>query len=200
MKLLELDPSRQDWREVLLNVLEAVGERAMNTEIEDDSRLDEINEARDWQGKEVRCESCPHRELLANSNAACGWPASQTAMRGGSIAFSTGTRSWRTARWTHPYFEVRAVAAKYADVVQLPELLDDPDETVRWSAALRLPQSYLLRLIHDSHREVRIRVASRLDAADLILMMKDPDYYVRQMVAETNSGAPAAAHDSRRRS
>ncbi len=37
------------------------------TEIEDDSRLDEINEARDWQGQEVRCESCPHRELLANS-------------------------------------------------------------------------------------------------------------------------------------
>ncbi len=80
------------------------------------------------------------------------------------------------------------MAAKYADVVQLPELLDDPDETVRWSAALRLPQSYLLRLIHDPHREVRIRVASRLDAADLILMMKDPDYYVRQMVAKRIPG------------
>jgi hypothetical protein len=143
----------------------------------------DINDARDWQGNAVRCETCPHRKLLAESKC---------RMRLACIADRYARRIDRFFDWNpelangalnHPYFEVRAVAAKHADVVQLPALLNDPDETVRWSAALRLPQEFLFRMIHDSHREVRIRVASRLDSADLILIMKDPDYYVRQIVA-----------------
>jgi Mg/Co/Ni transporter MgtE len=49
---------------------------------------------------------------------------------------------------------------------------------------MRLPRSFLLRLIHDPHREVRIRVASRLSEQDLGVMIDDPDYYVRLMVAK----------------
>ena len=79
----------------------------------------------------------------------------------------------------HPHFEVRAIAAKFADVFLLPPLLADPDEAVRWNAALRLPRRYLLLLRNDPHREVRIRVASLLEGADLSPMMRDPDYCVR---------------------
>ena len=38
-------------------------------------------------------------------------------------------------------------------------------------------------LRRDPHREVRIRVATQLDDADLIAMMDDTDYYVRLVVA-----------------
>ena len=83
----------------------------------------------------------------------------------------------------HPYFEVRACAAKAADIFLLPPMLSDPEEAVRWSAARRLPNRYLLKLRDDPHREVRIRVAQRLDPADLRPMISDEDYAVRQVVA-----------------
>ena len=85
----------------------------------------------------------------------------------------------------HPYFETRAVAAKYAEVFRLPRLIDDPDETVRQSVAQRLPlrSRHLKALVRDPHREVRIRVAERLELGDLASMIDDPDYYVRQIVA-----------------
>ncbi|EQD58189.1 LRV FeS4 cluster domain-containing protein, partial [mine drainage metagenome] len=62
----------------------------------------------------------------------------------------------------HPYFEVRAVAAKHVEVELLPLLMSDRDETVRWSVALRLPINYLIEMRSDPDREVRIRVAARL--------------------------------------
>ncbi len=62
-------------------------------------------------------------------------------------------------------------------------LLNDPDETVRWNAARRLPRRYLLNLRNDPHREVRIRVASLLEPEDLPSLMEDTDYYVRLVVA-----------------
>jgi hypothetical protein len=156
---------------------------AMTTEIQN-----EINEARDWRGNEVRCESCPHRELLAQSRCRLRLACIEDRYARRIDRFFDWNPELANSSLIHPYFEVRAVAAKHADIFQLPQLLSDSDETVRWSAALRLPQRYLLRLIHDPHREVRIRVASRLDAADLVLIMKDPDYYVRQVVARRIPG------------
>jgi HEAT repeat protein len=79
---------------------------------------------------------------------------------------------------------VRAAAAKFADVFYLTALLNDEDETVRWTAALRLPRRFLLRLRNDPHREVRIRIASHLEGEELMPMMSDPDYFVRQVVAQ----------------
>jgi hypothetical protein len=93
----------------------------------------------------------------------------------------------------HPYFEVRAAAAKFADIFYLTSLLADPDETVRWHAALRLPRRFLLRLRDDPHREVRARVASHIEGEELVPMMSDPDYYVRQMVAQ-RIGVPLLKH------
>ena len=52
----------------------------------------------------------------------------------------------------HPYFEVRAISARYTDVFHLPALMRDPDETVRLQVALRLPQRLLQQMKHDEHR------------------------------------------------
>jgi hypothetical protein len=143
----------------------------------------DITEAVDWHGKAVECDSCPHRELRAEGKCRLGAACLQDRYAKRIDRFFKWNPDLANAYLMHPYFEVRAVAAKYAELVLLPHLLGDPDETVRSSAILRLPQRYLLRAIHDPHREVRIRVAARLDPADLLLMMKDADYYVRQTVA-----------------
>src|SRR5271165_1018775 len=137
---------------------------------------DEIDEAIDWQDEPVECESCPHLELR---NAGKCQPLR-------ACVFDRYARridrffDWNPelgSRYVkHPYFEVRACAAKTAELFLLPALLEDPEEAVRWSAARRLPQRYLLKLRQDSHREVRIRVAQRLDPEDLPVMMFDDDY------------------------
>ena len=199
--------------------------------------MDDICEAIDWQGREVRCDICPHRDLLVpNPGDSFGKrppypvllpegrrdgriiaeggssvlsplgerdrvrgdsvkPSPASAIAGGRCVLKHACVQDRYARridrffaWNpslandylaHPHFEVRAIAAKFADVFLLPPLLADPDEAVRWNAALRLPGRYLLLLRNDPHREVRIRVASLLEGADLSPMMRDPDYCVR---------------------
>ena len=83
--------------------------------------------------KGVRTVGWPPRD-----DANCNTPAWPTAVRDESIGSSIGTRpSPMTNEYlTHPYFEVRAVAAEYASDAYLPQLLNDPDETVRAYAVL----------------------------------------------------------------
>jgi hypothetical protein len=146
-------------------------------------RLDPIDESKDWLGYELSCADCAHAPLAASGGC---------RPRHACVQDRYARRIDRFFRWNpalakdylgHLYFEVRAVAAKHADVFHLPALLADPDATVRWSAAARLPRRFLLRLREDPDREVRIRVAVRLDGTDLVLMLEDSDYYVRQTVA-----------------
>jgi tetratricopeptide (TPR) repeat protein len=144
---------------------------------------EDIPEAIDWEGNPVNCAACPHRDLLAEGHCRLQHACVQDRYARRIDRFFDWNPDVANHSLEHPYFEVRAIAAKYADEMLLPWLLRDPDETVRWSAALRLPKRFLMRLIDDPHREVRIRVASRLEGSDLFLMMKDPDYYVRIVVA-----------------
>ena len=122
----------------------------------------DIDEAIDWQGREIECGACAHGELRA---------AGRCALKHACVHDRYARRIDRFFSWNpelsssyidHPHFEVRAIAAKFADVFLLPPLLADPDETVRWNAVRRLPRRYLLLLRKDPHREVRIRVASLL--------------------------------------
>jgi hypothetical protein len=145
---------------------------------------DDIDEALDWRGAPVDCAICLHRDRLAENRCA--------PMRA-CVHDRYARRIDRFFDWNpdlardyvaHDYFEVRACAAKAADIFLLPAMLDDPEEAVRWSAARRLPRRYILRLRNDPHREVRIRIAGRLEAADLAPMMLDEDYAVRQAVAK----------------
>ncbi len=159
---------------------------------------DDIDDARDWQGNEVRCDTCKHLDLRAQGRC---------ALRKACVHDRYARRIDRFFAWNpalaneylgHPHFEVRAVAATYANVFLLPPLLKDRDETVRLEAATRLPRPYLLDMRTDPHREVRIRIASVLEGADLRPMMHDPDYYVRVIVARRiePSLLPLMIHDS----
>lgn len=57
-----------------------------------------------------------------------------------------------------------------------------PEETVRWNAARRLPKRLILPLRNDPHREVRIRIVSLLEDAELA-----------PMLANTTTARPAVA-------
>lgn len=148
-----------------------------------DSRLDDAIPAVDWQGAALDCAACSHRALLAAGRCKPGQACVADRYAKRIDRFFAWNPALANDYLAHPYFEVRAVAAKHADVFRLPGLIADPDETVRWSVAQRLPQRYLMQLRTDRDREVRIRVAARLDPAELKSMLGDPDYYVRTVVA-----------------
>jgi hypothetical protein len=146
-------------------------------------RTDDIDEAKDWLGRDVDCETCRHREMML---------AGGCRLKHACVLDRYARRIDRFFNWhpelansyiNHEHFEVRAIAAKHADVFVLPQLLDDSEETVRWNAARRLPKRLILRLRTDPHREVRIRMVSLLDDSELMPMITDPDYYVRLVVA-----------------
>ena len=140
--------------------------------------------ALDWQGREVCCNGCVHRELIHEDRCRqkhiCVHDRSPSRIE----EFFKTNPSLANDFLSHSYFEVRAAAAKYADVFRLTALLNDEDESVRWNAALRLPRRFLLRLRDDPNRELRIRIASHLEGEELTPMMSDPDYFVRQIVAQ----------------
>ena len=140
--------------------------------------------ALDWQGREVCCTGCVHRELIHEDRCRQKHVCVQDRSPSRIEEFFKTNPSLANDFLSHSYFEVRAAAAKYADVFRLTALLNDEDESVRWNAALRLPRRFLLRLRDDPHREVRIRVAPHLEGEELMPMMSDPDYFVRQTVAQ----------------
>ncbi len=144
---------------------------------------DDIDESIDWLGLPVSCKSCVHRDLLAGDLCRPKRACVHDRYARRIDRFFNQNPELANSYLTHPHFEVRAIAAKWANVFRLPALLDDPDETVRWNAVRRLPRRYLLALRADPHREVRIRVASLLDLADVAPMIGDEDYYVRLVVA-----------------
>lgn len=135
----------------------------------------------DWEGQPISCEHCAARDL-----------AIQCELGRACVQDRYAKRIDRFFRWNpergndflnHPYFEVRAIACRHADVFHLMKMLGDEDETVRMSVAARLPPSLLPRLRDDPHREVRIRVAQRLEPGELAPMIDDADYYVRKLIA-----------------
>jgi hypothetical protein len=144
----------------------------------------DINDARDWRGEPVDCGACRHNALRTAGGCKLLHSCVQDRYARRIDRFFSWNKPLANDYLDHPYFEVRAVAATYADVFYLTRLLKDPDETVRWSAAQRLPPRCLRELRHDAHREVRIRVAARVDGPDLFEMRTDADYYVRMTVAQ----------------
>jgi hypothetical protein len=144
----------------------------------------EAAEALDWQGQKVCCDDCVHNELVHEERCRQKHICVQDRTPARIQHFFETNPGMANQFLTHPYFEVRAAAARFADIFLLPALLNDADENVRWHAALRLPRRFLLRLREDPHREVRLRVASHVEGEDLVPMMSDPDYYVRKVVAQ----------------
>lgn len=138
----------------------------------------------DWEGHPVDCRHCEHQDLRAQPGG-CepGYSCMQDAYARRIDRFFRQHPERAGRHLRHPYFEVRAIAARHVDIFQLGALKDDPDETVRLQVALRLPQRLLTGMCGDPHREVRIRVAQRLDTAELSRLIHDADYEVRTVVA-----------------
>ncbi|MHB0986003.1 MAG: 4Fe4S-binding leucine-rich repeat protein [Sulfuricella sp.] len=149
----------------------------------DRKTMNDIKETLDWEGKPVSCSACEHRDLLAEGRCQLRRACVHDRYARRIDRFFYWNRELANRYLTHPYFEVRAIAAKFSDVFHLPPLLEDADETVRFSALIRLPRKYLLKMRNDPDREVRIRVAYKLEGRDLLEMRTDQDYYVRLVVA-----------------
>jgi hypothetical protein len=145
--------------------------------------MDEIDEAIDWRGAKVDCRVCAHFSQQAQGRCRLNHACVHDRYARRIDRFFDWNPGVGNDYVTHPHFEVRAIAAKHASVFLLPPLLDDPEETVRWNAARRAPKRLVLKLRKDVHREVRIRVVSLLDDAELLPMMDDGDYYVRLVIA-----------------
>ena len=96
--------------------------------------MSDPDQAIDWQGQTFDCAGCPDDAK----------PAGRCALMEACVRDRYAKRIERFFSWNpelandyldHPYFEVRACAARKADVFHLRALIDDPDETVRWVAA-----------------------------------------------------------------
>lgn len=145
--------------------------------------------ALDWKGGPLDCPACAHADMRARGACEPGRICMQDAYARRIDRFFRTYPALAPQHLDHGYFEVRAIAARWADVFHLPPLMDDPDETVRLQLALRLPQRQLLQMRADPHREVRIRVAQRLSVEHLASMIHDEDYHVRATVARRLPGS-----------
>lgn len=139
---------------------------------------DDIDKALDWLGNPVDCDGCAHRARLAEGRCEPLRACVQDRYAKRIQRFFQWNDDLAGEHLDHPYFEVRANAARFAPIFIVPRLMDDPDETVRAAVARRLPRRLLLKMRGDPDREVRIAVASRLEDADLSPLMRDPDYSV----------------------
>lgn len=135
----------------------------------------------DWHGVPLDCTTCGTRSELIRCERGHACVQDRYAKR--IDRFFRWNPQVSNDYLAHPYFEVRAIACRQADVFRLQPLIDDEDETVRLSVAVRLPLTQAVRLRNDPHREVRIRVAMRLEGRELLAMADDDDYYVRKLVA-----------------
>lgn len=135
-----------------------------------------------WSGEELDCSQCD--ALSQGARCERGHACVQDRYAKRIDRFFRWNPDLSNAFLHHPYFEVRAIACRRADVFHLQSLIDDEDETVRLSVAVRLPLAQVVKLRDDPHREVRIRVAMRLEGRELLAMAGDEDYYVRKLVAQ----------------
>ena len=110
-----------------------------------------------WQGGPICCTDCQYaRLLMLGEGLGCepGHACLQDVYARRIDRFFRWHPALCDEQLSHPYFEVRAIAARRASVFRLGALISDPDETVRLQVALRLPLSQLARLVNDPHREV----------------------------------------------
>jgi len=148
-----------------------------------DQFLEPGDERIDWRGEAIACNNCIHAAMASIGRCEPGRACVEDRYARRIDRFFDWNPELANSHVHHPHFEVRAIAAKHADVFLLPSLLDDEEEAVRWNAVKRLPVRFKLKLRNDPHREVRIRVAGALEGTDLAPMLGDSDYYVRLVAA-----------------
>ncbi|HQN41469.1 MAG TPA: 4Fe4S-binding leucine-rich repeat protein [Pseudomonadales bacterium] len=92
-----------------------------------------------WIGQPVDCRQCDHHALQRDGGCSPGHACMNDRYAPRIDRFFARHPQLAGSHLDHPYFEVRAVAARHVDLFQLRRLVDDPDEIVRWSAVQRLP-------------------------------------------------------------
>jgi hypothetical protein len=101
---------------------------------------DEADEQLDWLGQPVRCGDCPHQSLREAGGCQEGRACVRDRRARRVDRFFKGEPELANDYLTHPYFEVRTVAARYASLFKLGPLLRDPEPEVRAVAVMRLPE------------------------------------------------------------
>lgn len=145
--------------------------------------MDDPVEALDWQGETVRCRDCRHRPLRKQGLCIKGRSCIRDRRARRIDDFLKKNIVLANEYLDHPYFEVRAIAARYANIFKLPALFDDPEVDVRVAAVLRLHDAKIARLVNDPEPKVRMAVATRLKLGpELIAMLSDREYTVRHAV------------------
>ncbi len=131
------------------------------------------------------CNLCSHKDTLFASGACKPGDCCVRAESGRQIdRFFKAHPGFAPDYAQDPFWERRAIAARYLPSNRLEPMLTDPDEAVRRVLAYRVPLEWLLKLVNDIDREVRVTVADRLPENQLELMADDPDYLVRAYVAK----------------
>lgn len=123
---------------------------------------DDLGLALDWKGRPIRCRECDHQQINAMGLCAKGKACIRDRRARRVERFLKGNPDLADQYLDHPYFEVRAGAARYANLFRLPPLLADPEPEVRAMATLRLPEERIRHMIRDEDTDVRIAAASRL--------------------------------------
>jgi hypothetical protein len=121
--------------------------------------MDELSEALDWRGEPVRCRDCRHRAIQQRGLCRKGRACIRDRRTRRIERFLVEHSALADEYLDHPYFEVRSVAAKYANIFRLPpllnEFLDDPESIIRELAYSRLTaasERHVSRLMDDSSR------------------------------------------------
>jgi hypothetical protein len=84
-------------------------------------------EALDWLGQPVSCRDCPHEDIRSGAHCDLGRVCVQDRRARRIDRFFAANSGQAPNYLRHSYFEVRALAAKYAHVFVLPPLLSDPE-------------------------------------------------------------------------
>ena len=89
----------------------------------------DIKETLDWQGKQIDCAGCAYETLLEDGQCEPGKACVEDRYARRIDRFFERNKALADGFLAHPYFELRAVAAKHATVFRLPPLLKDTEET-----------------------------------------------------------------------
>lgn len=156
-----------------------------------DTATDDIS-AQDPQGRPITaatCAACQHHAQRANGSCEPGRCCMQDVSAHRIDHFFRTHPPLANPHLQHPYFEVRAIAVRYADLFSLSALMNDTDLQVRLQVAARLKMPALWRMAQDPAPEVRRVLAARLPVALLDKLAADTDWTVRWEVAGRATGA-----------
>ena len=144
---------------------------------------DDSEAAEDWTGRQFSCQDCLHQKLREGGRCVLGRICVRDKRARRIDGFFANNPEYAGDYLDHLYFEVRALAAKYANPFQLARLMKDPEAEVRAVAALKLPLVRVRDMRNDKSSAVRQACALRLEGADLVAMAGDENDQVRLTVA-----------------